>query len=170
MTIIGAKGAPLFRYAQSDFLFKGMDDIPPLLTRTLLFLENRDLDRPAFSWQNPVIEWDRLLKASFFFIGSKLHLRVPLQGGSTLAVQLEKFRHSPNGRTDTPAEKLRQLIGASLKAYRAGKNTRAWRERIIVDYLNTVPLAAAPGYGEIHGLGEGLYAWFGVQLSVGVTG
>ena len=150
MSILGARGVPLFRYAQSDFLFKGVDDIPPLLTRTLLFLENRDLDRPASSWQNPVIEWDRLLKAAFFYIGSKLHLGVPVQGGSTLAVQLEKFRHSPNGRTDTPAEKLRQLVGASLKAYRAGKNTRAWRERIIVDYLNTVPLAAAPGYGEIH--------------------
>jgi len=169
MSILGARGVPLFRYAQSDFLFKGVDDIPPLLTRTLLFLENRDLDRPASSWQNPVIEWDRLLKAAFFYIGSKLHLGVPVQGGSTLAVQLEKFRHSPNGRTDTPAEKLRQLVGASLKAYRAGKNTRAWRERIIVDYLNTVPLAAAPGYGEIHGLGEGLYAWFGVQLSSAVA-
>ena len=169
MSIVGAKGVPLFRYAQSDFLFKGIEDIPALLTKTLLFLENRDLDRPASPWQNPVIEWDRLFKASFFYVGSKLHFRVPVQGGSTLAVQLEKFRHSPNGRTDTPAEKLRQLIGASLKAYRAGKNTRAWRERIIVDYLNTVPLAAAPGYGEIHGLGEGLYAWFGVQLTNAVA-
>ena len=169
MSILGANGVPLFRYAQSDFLFKGSDDIPPLLVKTLLFLENRDLDRPAAPWQNPVIEWDRLLKASFLYLGSKLHLGVPVQGGSTLAVQLEKFRHSPNGRTDTPAEKLRQLIGASLKAYRAGKNTRAWRERIIVDYLNTVPLAAAPGYGEIHGVGEGLYAWFGVQLTDAVA-
>ena len=56
------------------------------------------------------------------------------------------------------------MIGASLKAYQEGPNTRAWRERIIVNYLNTVPLAAAPGYGEIHGLGEGLYAWFGMRL------
>ena len=109
------------------------------------------------------------MKASFLYVGSKLHLPIPIQGGSTLAVQLEKFRHSPNGRTDTPAEKLRQVIGASLKAYRAGKNTRAWRERIIVDYLNTVPLAAAPGYGEIHGVGEGLYAWFGTPLATAVA-
>jgi membrane peptidoglycan carboxypeptidase len=169
MDIRGADGLALFRYAQSDFLFKGVDDIPPLLIKTLLFLENRDLDRPAFPWQNPVIEWDRLVKASFLYVGSKLHLPIPIQGGSTLAVQLEKFRHSPNGRTDTPAEKLRQVIGASLKAYRAGKNTRAWRERIIVDYLNTVPLAAAPGYGEIHGVGEGLYAWFGTPLATAVA-
>ncbi len=163
--IRGADGSALFRYAQSDFLFEKIDDIPPLLVQTLLFLENRDLDRPSAPWQNPVIEWDRLLKAGFLYIGSKLYLPIAVQGGSTLAVQLEKFRHSPNGRTDTPLEKFRQLVGASLKAYREGKNTRAWRERIIVDYFNTVPLSAAPLYGEIHGLGEGLYAWFGMPLA-----
>ncbi|HWO42655.1 MAG TPA: penicillin-binding transpeptidase domain-containing protein, partial [Candidatus Eisenbacteria bacterium] len=76
-----------------------------------------------------------------------------------------KFRHSPAGRTDTPLEKFRQLFGASLKAYRQGIRTRAWREQIIVDYLNSVPLAAAPAYGEIHGLGEGLHAWFGMELA-----
>ena len=164
LEIRGVDGAPLFRYAQGDFLFQKIDDVPPLLVKSLLFLENRDLDRPATSWQNPVIEWDRTLKAAFYYIGAKLGLPVPVQGGSTLAVQLEKFRHSPNGRTESPLEKLHQLIGASLKAYQEGPNTRAWRERIIVNYLNTVPLAAAPGYGEIHGLGEGLYAWFGMRL------
>ena len=165
LDIRGANGVPLFRHAQSEFLFAKMDDIPPLLVKTLLFLENRDLDHPASPWQNPAIEWDRLFKAALFYIASKVYIEVPVQGGSTLAVQLEKFRHSPNGRTESPVEKYRQLVGASLKAYREGWNTRAWRERIVVDYFNTVPLAAAPGYGEIHGLGEGLFAWFGMQLT-----
>jgi membrane peptidoglycan carboxypeptidase len=165
LDIRGADGVSLFRHAQSEFLFAKMDDIPPLLVKTLLFLEDRDLNHPASPWQNPAIEWDRLFKATLLYIASKLSLEVPVQGGSTLAVQLEKFRHSPNGRTESPAEKYRQVVGASLKAYRAGANTRAWRERIIVDYFNTVPLAAAPGYGEIHGLGEGLFAWFGMQLT-----
>jgi hypothetical protein len=71
MDIGGADGVPLFRYAQSDFLFKELDEIPQLLVKTLLFLENRDLDRPASSWQNPVIEWDRLFKAFFFVRGLK---------------------------------------------------------------------------------------------------
>lgn len=163
--IRGFDGARLFRYAQSEFLFDKIDDIPPLLVKTLLFLENRDLGRPSTPWQNPAIEWERLFKAGLLYMGSKLSLSVSVQGGSTLAVQLEKFRHSPNGRTDTPAEKLRQVVGASLKAYRVGKNTRAWRDQIIVDYINTVPLAAAPGYGEIHGLGEALHAWFGMPLA-----
>lgn len=169
LDIRGADGAPLFRYAQSEFLFEKIDDIPPLLVNTLLYLENRDLHRPASPWQNPVIEWDRMIKAALMYVAAKLHMPVPVQGGSTLAVQLEKFRHSPNGRTDTPLEKLRQIIGASLKAYREGANTRAWRDRIIVDYFNTVPLAAAPGYGEIHGLGEGLHAWFGMPLAEAVA-
>jgi membrane peptidoglycan carboxypeptidase len=165
LDIRGADGMPLFRHAQTEFLFAKMDDIPPLLVKTLLFLENRDLDHPTSPWQNPAIEWDRLFKATLFYIASKFYISVPVQGGSTLAVQLEKFRHSPNGRTESPAEKYRQVMGASLKAYREGWNTRAWRERIIIDYFNSVPLAAAPGYGEIHGLGEGLYAWFGIQLT-----
>src|SRR5262245_12385861 len=165
LDIRGADGAPLFRHAQSEFLFAGIDDIPPLLVTTLLFLEDRGLNHPASPWQNPAIEWDRLFKAAWLYMASKLYLEVGVQGGSTPAVQLEKFRHSPNGRTETPAEKYRQLVGASLKAYREGWNTRAWRERIIVDYFNTVPLAGAPGYGEIHGLGEGLFAWFGMELA-----
>jgi len=165
LEISGADGVQLFRYAQADFLFGKIDDIPPLLVKTLLFLENRGLDRPVAPWQNPVIEWDRTLKAALYYLGAKLQLPVPVQGGSTLAVQLEKFRHSPYGRTGDPLEKLRQIFGASLKAYQEGPNTRAWRDRIIVNYLNTVPLAAAPSYGEIHGLGEGLYAWFGIGLS-----
>ncbi len=162
--IQGADGIPLFRHAQSEFLFAQIDDVPPLLVKTLLFLENRGLSRWSFPRENPAIEWDRLLKAGALYIGYKLNLPVSVEGGSTLAVQLEKFRHSPNGRTESPTEKFRQVIGASLKAYRAGTNTRAWKARIIVDYLNTVPLAAAPSYGEIHGLGEGLYAWFGLAL------
>lgn len=163
LEIRGAHGESLFRYDQSEFSFETIEAIPPLVVKTLLFLENRDLDRSAMPWQNPVIEWDRTLKAAMLYVGAKLNLPVPVQGGSTLAVQLEKFRHSPHGRTDTPLEKLRQIVSASLKAYREGPDTRAWRERIVVDYINSVPLAAAPGYGEIHGLGEGLYAWFGMQ-------
>jgi hypothetical protein len=141
LEIRGVDGSSLFRYGQSEFLFGKIDTIPPLIVKTLLFLENRDLDRPATRWQNPVIEWDRILKAALLYVGAKVHLPVPVQGGSTLAVQLEKFRHSPNGRTDSPLEKLRQIMGASLKAYQEGANTRVWRERIIVD----LPQQRAPG-------------------------
>ena len=49
-----------------------------------------------------------MAKASLLYTGTKLGLPVPLQGGSTLAIQLEKYRHSPKGRTSSPLDKLRQ--------------------------------------------------------------
>ena len=64
-----------------------------------------------------------------------------LEGGSTLAVQLQKYRHSGNGRTNGPAEKLRQIAAASLSAYRSGPNTRKERHEVVLDYLNTLPLS-----------------------------
>ena len=164
LEIRGMQGLPLYSFSRAEHLFHNVEEIPPLVLRTLLFLENRSLEGLAGSRNNPAIEWDRLLKAAFLYAGAKLGLPSSIQGGSTLAVQLEKFRHSPRGRTDSPLEKLRQMTGASLKAYREGVNTRSWRNQIIVDYFNSMPLAAAPGHGEIYGLGEGLYVWFGLRL------
>ena len=59
---------------------------------------------------------------------------------------------------------MRQMASASLNVYKSGTDTRNARREIILDYLNTVPLAAVPVYGEINGLGEGLQAWFGESL------
>ncbi|MGH7805890.1 MAG: glycosyl transferase family 51, partial [Candidatus Binatia bacterium] len=78
---------------------------------------------------------------------------------------LEKYRHSPEGRTESPVDKLSQVAAASLKAYRDGFDTRPWRKKIILEYVNSMPLSAAPGYGEVYGLGDGLWAWFGLRLS-----
>lgn len=164
LSIHGMNGARLYDAARSARAFRGFDDVPPLLVQTLLFIENRELLAPIDPRANPAIEWDRMAKASLLYTGSKLGLNIPIQGGSTLAIQLEKYRHSPNGRTASPLDKLRQVAGASLKAYREGADTRAWRRQIVVDYLNTAPLAAAPGYGEIYGVGNALYAWFGIDL------
>src|SRR5262249_28818769 len=47
----------------------------------------------------------------------------------------------------------------SFRAYSLGEDTFERRRQIAVDYLNTVPLAAASGYGEGNGLGDGLWAW-----------
>ena len=47
LEVRGADGASLFRYGQAEFLFENSQSIPPLLAKTLLFLENRDLDRPG---------------------------------------------------------------------------------------------------------------------------
>ncbi len=86
-------------------------------------------------------------------------------GGSTLATQLEKYRHSPNGFTNSLTDKFHQMGTASLRAYMMGPDTRAMRQEIALSYLNSMPLAATPKLGEIHGLGDGLSAWFGTDFN-----
>jgi len=164
LTIHGRNDSILFNAVNTGRSFGRFEDVPPLLVDALLFIENHELLTPFDPRANPVIEWGRLAKAGLLYAGGKIGFSVPLQGGSTLATQLEKYRHSPRGRTSGASEKLRQLIGASLKAYADGPDTRMARRQIVVDYLNTLPLAAAPGYGELYGLGDGLYAWFGLRL------
>src|SRR6185295_5664927 len=132
--------------------------IPPVLVRSLLFIENRELLDEATPRRNPALEWDRLLRALWTATGSGG------PGGSTLATQIEKFRHSPEGITSSPREKLRQMLSASLRAYRDGELSMAARRQIVVDYVNGVPLSAVPGGGEVIGLGDGLAAWYGASF------
>lgn len=157
-------GASLFDVRPGHVMFGTFDEIPPLVIGTLLFIENRELASASAGRTNPAIDWRRLAKAGALYAGHKLGLPVRVEGGSTLAVQIEKYRHSTGGRTGSALDKLRQVAGASLRAYREGPDTLRARQQVILDYLNTMPLAAAAGYGEVHGLGEGLRAWFGLDL------
>ncbi len=166
LVIYSAEGRKLFDSRPTQDCFAAFEDIPPQVVKSLLFIENRELvsDKSVFS-ANPVIEWDRLAKSGLLYIGHELGLPLKVEGGSTLATQLEKYRYSPEGRTSSAEDKIRQMLGASLKVYQAGTDTRAARHAIVLDYLNTLPLAAVPGIGEINGLGEGLRAWFGADLT-----
>lgn len=164
LTVYGMNGQPLFEAPVAGYSFHSFEEIPPLAVKSLLIIENREMSEPADIRTNPVVDWDRLAKAAVLYAGHKLGLPVPVQGGSTLATQLEKYRHSFDGRTDSVLAKLRQMTNASLKVYQKGPDTREERRQIILDYLNSVPLAAAPGHGEIHGIGNGLDVWFGLSL------
>ena len=64
-----------------------------------------------------------------------------------------------------PRPSCARWSSASLRAYLDGPETGAARRRIVVDYLNSTPLSARPGIGEINGLGDGLWAWFGSDLA-----
>ena len=155
--------------ARDPWHFQSVDEIPPVLIRTLLFIENRNIGAGAGSYANPAIDWARTSKAFVLYAGRSVGLSWPLEGGSTLATQLVKFQHSPGGRTDSPLEKLHQVIGASLAAYHGGANTRIARSQVILEYLNTMPLGAAPGVGEVNGLGHGLHVWFGADPAAVVS-
>jgi len=164
LVIRGVDGQLLYDARPASGLLRSYDEIPDLVVKSLLFIEDRELGQPADPYSNPVIDWDRLVKAGLTYTADRLGLPVRVQGGSTLATQMEKYRHSLDGRTNSVLDKLRQMTAATLRVYRDGPDTRGPRRDIVLDYLNTVPLGAAPGYGDIHGLGEGLSTWFGRPL------
>lgn len=164
LTLLDCAGAPLFGVRYPERFYDRFEAVPRLLTDTLLYIENRELLEARYPTRNPAVEWDRFAKA---VLDQGLHKVVPdhdTSGGSTLATQIEKYRHSPEGRTTAGTEKLRQMASASLRAYLGGEDTTAVRRQLVVDYLNTVPLAAKPGYGEVIGIGDGLWAWYGREF------
>ncbi|MBI4203929.1 MAG: penicillin-binding protein [Betaproteobacteria bacterium] len=164
LRVLDCRGAPLFISNHPEHVYNDFSAIPPLVVNTLLFIENRELLEPDHPNRNPAVEWGRFTKA---ILEQSIKIFDPdydAPGGSTLATQIEKYRHSPGGVTASIQEKFRQMMSASLRAYANGMDTSERRRQIAVDYLNTVPLAAAPGYGEVNGLGDGLWAWYGADF------
>jgi membrane peptidoglycan carboxypeptidase len=160
LNILDCRAQPLFTASYPERFYAGFNDTPQLLVKSLLFIENRELLNPGNPKRNPAVEWDRLSKAILdkslnTFGGHRTG------GGSTLATQIEKYRHSPDGRTSSMKEKLRQMLSATLRAYQHGEDTTGARRQIVVDYLNTVPLSAKTGYGEVNGIGDGMWVWYG---------
>ena len=150
----------IFTSAYPAYNYPNFDAIPPVILQTLLFIENRELLSQENTSVNPAIEWDRLGFAALQMMAHKVGVVGNVAGGSTLATQLEKYRHSPNGYTNSITDKFHQMGTASLRAYMLGPDTRAMRQEIALSYLNSMPLAATPKLGEVHGLGDGLAAWF----------
>ena len=162
LAIMDCKRQPMFSNTYPERIYPGFEQTPLLLVQSLLFIENRELLDATHPKRNPAVEWDRLSKAVLekglsVFSGDDRRSA----GGSTLATQIEKYRHSPDGRTSSLSEKLRQMASATLRSYQFGEDTTIARRRIVVDYLNTVPLSAKPGYGEVNGMGDGMWVWYG---------
>ena len=164
LAVLDHAGAELFGATYPERTYADYDAVPRLIIDSLLFIENRELleeergptqsgDRVGPSGPGPARQLTKLLNPS-----------MNLPGGSTLATQIEKYRHAPAGRTED-ASKLRQMVSASLRAYREGPDTSAVRRQIVVDYLNSTPLSARTGFGEVNGLGDGLWAWFGTDFA-----
>ncbi|NJO67619.1 MAG: glycosyl transferase family 51 [Rhodospirillales bacterium] len=162
--LVDRRGEVIFQARYPQRVFADFAAIPPVLVATLLFVENRELLDVSIPTRNPAVEWDRFAAAAantvtqHFNDGNRF-------GGSTLATQIEKYRHSPYGRTGSVGEKLRQITSASMRAYLDGPDTSAARQRIVLEYMNSTPLSARPGFGEVIGIGDGLFAWFGIELA-----
>jgi membrane peptidoglycan carboxypeptidase len=162
--LLDCRSEPLFSFGYPERVYPNFESIPNAVAQTLLFIENRELLDTTYPTRNPAVEWTRLGRA----VGSQFMKIVDpdydAPGGSTLATQIEKYRHSPLGVTGSIFDKLRQMYSATLRAYSTGPETTGARRRIVLEYLNTVPLAAAAEYGEVSGLGDGLWAYYGADF------
>ena len=161
LDLLDCNRQPLYAERYPERSYPNFASLPRLLVDALLFIEDRELLTTRSPTHNPAMDWSRFGRAlsdQVIHVVDKSH---PAPGASTLATQIEKYRHSPGGRTSSPQDKLRQMASASVRVYLDGENTLAARQQILLDYLNTVPLAAKPGFGEIHGMGDGLWAWYG---------
>ena len=165
LKVLDRDGGIMSESAWPERAYDRFTSIPGVVIASLLFIENRELLAPDDRRSNPTVEWDRLA-----FAVSQMALRTvdptrKVPGASTLATQLEKFRHSSEGRTQGTSDKLRQMVSATLRAYRHGEDTGAARRDIVLQYINSVPLGAVAGYGEVQGLGDALWAWFGTDFA-----
>jgi membrane peptidoglycan carboxypeptidase len=157
-------GKPFYQTRFPQHVFETFTAIPPLLVNTLSFIEDRALLETENPRQNPAVQWDRFVLAAVGQVGGMFDSRLRQGGASTLATQIEKFRHYPDGMTRGIDDKLQQMLAASMRSYIDGPDTLDARRRIVSTYLNSTPLSSRPGYGEVIGIGDGLWLWFGTDL------
>ncbi|MDP2031700.1 MAG: transglycosylase domain-containing protein [Thiobacillus sp.] len=165
LSLFDNDGKSLYQGKHPTRVYERFEAIPPVLVNALLYIENRELLTEQFPTRNPAVEWDRLAQALLEKGISLIDTNRNVPGGSTLPTQIEKYRHSPEGLTNGMGDKLRQMGSASLRAYLDGANTLPMRRKTVMAYLNTVPLAAAPRFGEVNGIGDGLWAWYGLDFA-----
>lgn len=154
----------MFSVLRPQRLYEDFDSIPKMVLNALLFIENKEVLDDVFPYKNPAIEWDRFFRATLENIYEMIQPGHSAPGGSTIATQLEKYRHSPEGRTHSIEDKLRQMFSASLRSYEQGRDTQQTRRQIVHTYVNSIPLAAFPGFGEVNGVGDGLWTWYATDF------
>ncbi|MBF0225293.1 MAG: transglycosylase domain-containing protein [Desulfobacterales bacterium] len=165
LKIFDSNNQIIFAYNYPIFIFKEFEDIPDIIIQMIAFIENREILDTEHPFINPSVEWDRLAKA---LIEKMIDLVVEtnhVSGGSTIATQMEKFRHSEKGITVSMQEKMRQILSASMRCYLSGRITYNARKIILRDYINSLPLSAYQEYGEIIGLGDGLWVWYDMDFN-----
>jgi membrane peptidoglycan carboxypeptidase len=163
--ITDGNDATLFSARFPRQVYADYDSIPPVLAKSLMYVEDRQLLDQHPASHNPTINWGRFFNAVYNRGKSTVGLSSDNSGGSTLATQTEKFRHSPKGVTSSGSDKMEQMLTASVRCYSEGADTRACGQRIVLDYLNSMPLSSFPGQGEVNGFAEGMQMWFGADFN-----
>jgi membrane peptidoglycan carboxypeptidase len=164
ITILDRNKTTIYSAYRPERVYESFQLVPGIIINTLLYIENREILDQTHATKNPAVEWDRLGKAVLEKIKQIFVPDLNAPGGSTIATQLEKYRHSREGRTSSARDKFIQMLSASYRAYLYGRETIETRKQIVLNYINSIPLAALRGYGEVNGLGDGLWAWYGVDF------
>ena len=164
LTILDRNNVTIYSLYRPERMYESFDAIPAPIIQSLLYIENREILNQTHPYKNPAVEWDRFGLAILEKAKQIIFPNINAPGGSTIATQLEKYRHSNEGRTSGIKDKLRQMGSASLRAYMYGRNTLETRKLITQNYINSIPLAALRGHGEVNGLGDGLWAWYGAEF------
>ena len=166
LTIEDAYQQVIHQAAYPRAVYSNFEAIPELVVKSLLYVENREqLEADIAPSRNYAIEWDRKFYAVTQQVFEKLGMGGDGSGGSTLAEQLEKLRHSPGGHTNGMMDKATQVFTASARAYsKAPDNTLQTRREAVNNYINAVPLSGYPGYGEVIGMLDGLAVWFNTDI------
>ena len=82
LVIRSADGHKMFEVSNTAEIFNSYDQIPPLIVKVLLSMENKELGNvPPDVTTNPVLEWDRIVKAGFSYAGNRLGLPLAGRGG-----------------------------------------------------------------------------------------
>lgn len=165
ITILDKNNTTIYSAYRPERNYESFEDIPEIVIRSLLFIENREILDTKYPYKNPAVEWDRFGLAILEKFKQLFQPDLNAPGGSTIATQLEKYRHTKEGRTSGIPDKLEQMMSASLRAYMYGRKTLKTRKLITLEYINSIPLAALRGYGEVNGLGDGLWAWYGLGFA-----
>lgn len=164
LTILDRNNTTIYSAYRPEYMYQNFQEIPDVILKSLLFIENREILNQKYPFKNPAIEWDRFAKAILEKAKQVLNPSINAPGGSTIATQLQKYRHSKEGRTHGIRDKLLQISSASMRSYLLGRDTSESRRMFILEYINSIPLAALKNYGEVNGLGDGLLAWYGVNF------
>lgn len=96
LLVADSSGQPFFKALSPGRVYANFAAVPAVVVKSLLYIENRDLLDPSHARKNPAVEWARLGKAVQDKAIQLFRPEHDVTGGSTLSMQIEKYRHSPN--------------------------------------------------------------------------
>jgi hypothetical protein len=123
LRIFDRSGAQVYGAQYPGRTYPDFASVPPLVANSLSFVEDRYLLDPSEPDQNPAIEWKRFGLAVGGRIAGLVAPGMHVGGGSTLATQIEKFRHSTMGSRGGIGEKIAadaDRLGAHVLCRRPG--------------------------------------------------